>query len=762
MSDPLVSIVIPAYNPTSHLLEAIASAAAQTHPHTEIILVNDGSDEPESLKILENAAALVGTYLDQPNQGPSAARNAAFRVAAGDLVVPLDADDLLGSTYIATCLSALDAGHAFVYTDIRVFGTERYDEHLGGYNLYRLLERNYLSYAALIRKQEWERAAGYDEAMRLGYEDWEFWLRMGAHGAFGQHVSEPLFRYRKHGVTRSDIALAHHQELVDYIRQRHPELYEYKSRARIKARWSPAVSIIANRASREPVSNQTIEDIQVIAPGESPLSATVLNAMDGPLEPQAAEMAALAAWSGRSDLRMITPTGVAGSHLRRHLLNAGLLSPRSWARHPVRSLGRLIPLRAKEGINKLVGRSVFDLSFYLQFQPNSVLFGDTVIEPLVYFPKPAEDRRRVALVTTQLGPGGAEAVLYDIASTLCSGRFETLLFATQSRDDRWAAKWRERVTHVYDLAQAVPLDRMAAAIGSAVVNWRCNTLVLQNSLYGYAALPLIKRLLPSIQIIDVNHYLDEGWDQMAATSDVASYIDRRVALAESVRDRLLAMGTPASKIVLVRNGVDLERFVTSRMNSAGVKQILFAARLTPRKQPVLLADIARELCGLRPQRDFRFVIAGDGPEGDRVRGRVHKLGLDALFDFRGQVEDLAPLLVDCDVMILPSRSEGVPLVVLEALASARPVVASKVGAIPEVLDSTCGILVENLDSALAFAQAINSLLDQPELREGMGAAGRRKMEAKHDIRKTREAFSRLIDQGSSVSVASTSRSTAME
>jgi glycosyltransferase involved in cell wall biosynthesis len=114
------------------------------------------------------------------------------------------------------------------------------------------------------------------------------------------------------------------------------------------------------------------------------------------------------------------------------------------------------------------------------------------------------------------------------------------------------------------------------------------------------------------------------------------------------------------------------------------------------------------------------------------------------------------------VMILPSRSEGVPLVVLEALASARPVVASKVGAIPEVLDSSCGILIEHFDSAAEFAQAIHSLLDQPELRERMGAAGRRKMEAKHDIRQTREAFSRLFDQGSSVSVASTSRSTAME
>src|SRR5665213_1133935 len=501
MPDPLVSIVIPAYNPTAFLLDAIASAAAQTHPHTEIILVNDGSDKPESLAILEQAARSVGTYLEQSNQGPSAARNAAFRIAQGSCVVPLDADDSLSPTYIATCLSALDAGHAFVYTDFRVFGTQNYDEHLGDYNLYTLLGRNYLSYAALLRKQDWERVGGYDEAMRLGYEDWEFWLRLGSLGRFGQHVPQPLLRYRRHGITRSDTALAHHRELVDYIQARHPELYEYENRARIKARWSPAVSIV----TREPLGNQTIEDIQTIAPGESPLAPTVLNALDGPLEPEAAELAAFATWSGGGKQPAGASSTPVGSSLHRHFLNAELLSLRSWTHHPTRSLARLIPLRVKEGVNKLAGRPWFDLSFYLQFQPNSVLMGDAVVEPLVYYPKPAQGRKRIALVTTQLGPGGAEGVLYDIASTICSSRWEVLLFATQSRDDRWLTRWRERAAHVYDLARVVRADRITAALCSAVVNWRCDYLLLQNSLYAYAALPHIRKLLPSIQIIDLNH-----------------------------------------------------------------------------------------------------------------------------------------------------------------------------------------------------------------------------------------------------------------
>jgi glycosyltransferase involved in cell wall biosynthesis len=752
MPDDLVSIVIPAYNPASFLLEAIASASAQTHSYTEIVLVNDGTDKPDSLAVLGQARRLVTTYIEQPNRGLGAARNTGFRAARGEYIVPLDADDLLDPTYIFECLAALhDSDAAFAYTDFQVFGTESYQERPGEYNLYRLLDRNFLTYAALIRTKDWELSGGYDESLKcFGYEDWEFWLRLGGRNRFGRYVPKSLFRYRKHGRSLYDDARERHRDFVAYIQSLHPELYAYENRARVKARWSPAAAII----SRDTVTNQCIEDIQIVAPGEKTLAPVVTDASD----PHAAELAALAAWSGGA--AQISRSTAHGS-LHRHLLNAELLSLRSWTHHPMRSLVRLIPLRAKERINGTFGWAVFDLSFYLQFQPNSVLLSDRVIEPLRYYPKPGL-RKRAALVTPHLGPGGAESVLYDIADVLRSKHFETLLLATQSRDDRWLAKWQERVDHTYDLAKVVPPERMIAALCSVISNWRCDYLVVQNSLYGYAAIPHIKKLLPTIRIIDVIHSVDETWDQIGSTAGVASQIDLRVAMSEAVRERLLATGTPDEKILLVRNGVDLERFQPAPLNSHSTKTILFPARLDSVKQPLLVADIAKELSKLRPQRDFRFIIAGDGPERERFEQRVRKLGLEAAFDFRGHVADLAPLFAATDVVLLTSRSEGVPLAVLEALASARPVVASKVGSIPEVLDPSSGILIEHMDAAAEFARAISSLLDHPDLRAKMGAAGRKEMEASHDIRQTRETLASIFDQGASVSVSPTSRSTASE
>jgi glycosyltransferase involved in cell wall biosynthesis len=219
-------------------------------------------------------------------------------------------------------------------------------------------------------------------------------------------------------------------------------------------------------------------------------------------------------------------------------------------------------------------------------------------------------------------------------------------------------------------------------------------------------------------------------------------------MSEAVRRRLLAAGMPAERVRLLRSGVDLERFCPAPVHGdATIRQILFAGRLDPVKRPLLLVDIAAELRALRKGAGFRFVIAGDGPEMSRFQHAVRRRKLEEFFDFRGQVADLAPLYQASDVVVLVSRSEGVPLVVIEALACARPVVASNVGDIPELLDSTCGILIDVAPGeAKSFAVALDTLLGQPGLRERLGAEGRRKVEAARDLRLARATYAALFDE----------------
>lgn len=771
-----LSIVIPCYNPQSYLHEAIASARAQTGVRPEIILVNDGTAAPEGLDVLRTAAASVDHYLVQSNRGLAAARNTGFRAASHPWVIPLDADDTLRPEFAITCAEALrtNPASAFAYGDYEVFGSESYVERLPGYNLYRLLHRNTLTYAALIRKEDWTLVGGYDESMTRGYEDWEFWLNLASHGRFGHHIGHPLFRYRKHGPSLFDIAKAHHSELAGYIRAKHARMYTQPELTRIKAYWDPAVCIVGSELQTGRQSLQDYERFDADAAGTASRSATFLLAGGTQrLDSESAELAALAVWSGSTSVslpdgsvalsRKIFLSGLAPNPrppvrpplpalpgvletLRRHLANAELLSLDSWIRYPLRSAMRLIPLALKQRVNRFAGREVFDLTFYLRFQPKSVVVAGELGVPLLYLPAPRTRRRRLGLITPHLGPGGAERVMLEIARSQDRADCEIFLIAAQSGDTRWLSEWRMAVDHVYDLEAVIRLERRASAIYSILANWRPDAVLFQNTLLAYSIMPHLKQNLPSIRVLDLIHATGGEWDISAATAGVASAIDLRVVVSEAARRKLLDQGIAEHKIRLIRNGVDLERFHPGETAaSGGARRVLFAGRLDPAKRPHLLVDIASALRSRHGAIDFCFVVAGDGPQSQSLARRVRRAGLESVFLLRGHVADLAPELAACDLLVVPSEIEGVPLAVLEAFASSKPVVASAVGSVPELVGPDTGFLVPRDSSEVArFADAIATLLEQPQLRRKLGSNGRRLVESGYSLERARSSYRELF------------------
>jgi glycosyltransferase involved in cell wall biosynthesis/GT2 family glycosyltransferase len=721
-----VSIVIPCYNPTSFLHETLAGVRRQSYRPLEVILVNDGTDREESREILRRVQ--VDRVIEQQNRGLAAARNTGFRAARGEYVLPLDADDRITPDCVAACVAALQSHSqaAFVYPDYQVFGERRYREHTPEYNLWDLLWQNTLIYASLIRRADWEAAGGYDEEMRLGYEDWEFWLRLGERGRYGRRVPKVLFEYRKHGRSLLTLAQEHHRQLVAHIRARHPGLYEWEGQVRVKRQWAPAVSISGIVEVPQTIADWTAE--------ASP-AAPVLSPPDGRVRhPHAAEWCALASW-GRGRASPTPQTQHPRPALHRHLVNAEL----DW-RHPVRSALRLIPLRVKERVNRWARRPVFDLSFYLRFQPQSVLTGETLVPPLRYLPRPAAPgTRRLALVTPHLGPGGAESVLLEVAAAIDRESTEVFLLATQSRDDAWRARWEQAVDHVYDLAALVAPERMIAALYSIAVNWKFDAVIVQNSLAGYSAIRHWKRELPGLKVLDWIHAVEEAWDFVSSTAPVAEGIDVRVAISQAGVERLRRAGTPPHKIRLIRNGIDLDRFRPLEKES---RNILFAGRLDPIKRPLLLADIAARLRG-----DFCFLVAGAGPEEAALRRRIRKLGLDRAFRFLGPIDDMPRVLADAAVVVIPSEAEGIPLIALEAFAMERPVVCSRAGAAHEAVGAATGVLIEpGPDEADRFAAALAQLLDDPDRRREMGRAGRRLVESEYSRERARAAYHRLLQE----------------
>lgn len=231
---PLVSVIIPCYNYGEYLLEAIDSARRSTYPNIEVIVVNDGSTDPATLEVLNQLPAEI-KVIHQHNQGLPAARNTGFRAAQGKYVLPLDADDMIAKTYIeiGTWLMEQQQEISFVYGYVQLFGTENYIWYTGEYSLWELLGENIIPAGSLVRKSVWAAVGGYDESMRGGYEDWEFWIRLGRNGYYGYRVKDTLFYYRQHGPSMLTESNKRRSQLIGYIRKKHANLY-YNPMVRLK------------------------------------------------------------------------------------------------------------------------------------------------------------------------------------------------------------------------------------------------------------------------------------------------------------------------------------------------------------------------------------------------------------------------------------------------------------------------------------------------------------------------------------------------
>jgi glycosyltransferase involved in cell wall biosynthesis len=202
---------------------------------------------------------------------------------------------------------------------------------------------------------------------------------------------------------------------------------------------------------------------------------------------------------------------------------------------------------------------------------------------------------------------------------------------------------------------------------------------------------------------------------------IAGGVDAFVAVSAHVADSLTAMGWPAHKLTVIPNSVDVDRFAAAApvTRTAGdPASIVCVARLDPQKGHRYLLQSLVGLEGVVCR------LVGDGPERAALERLAADLGVRDRVQFLGDREDVPRLLAGADLFVLPSLYEGLPLSILEAMAARRPVIASAIGGVDEVVETgRNGLLVPPAD-ADALARAVRRLLDSPELAARLADAGR--------------------------------------
>src|SRR5579864_42866 len=207
--------------------------------------------------------------------------------------------------------------------------------------------------------------------------------------------------------------------------------------------------------------------------------------------------------------------------------------------------------------------------------------------------------------------------------------------------------------------------------------------------------------------------------------------DRVVANSSAVRDMLLSeMGIPADHVRTIHNGVNVERLAQTQ----NFRPLLFpdipkerklvavvANMSSPVKGHAYLLDAARTLRQSVPE--VTFVLIGDGPLRAGLQRDVSDAKLEEHFIFLGRRDDAPLLLRCCDLSLLPSLAEGLPNALLEGMAAGLPVIATRVGGIPEIVeDGVSGVLIAP-KSGEAIAEAVVRLLQRPEFAHCVAAAG---------------------------------------
>ena len=199
MAAPRVSVVVPCYNLGPFLGEAVDSVLGQSFTDVEILVVDDGSTDPGTQRILDTFARPKTRVLRSENRGLPGAKNLGIENTSGELLCMLDADDLLEPQMLARSVATLDAAPSIAFAShwLRTFGDEQWEWTPASCDFPALLDMNTVNGAALVRRPAIEAIGGFDETFLDGCEDWDLWITMVERGFPGTIIPEFLFRYRR-------------------------------------------------------------------------------------------------------------------------------------------------------------------------------------------------------------------------------------------------------------------------------------------------------------------------------------------------------------------------------------------------------------------------------------------------------------------------------------------------------------------------------------------------------------------------------------
>jgi glycosyltransferase involved in cell wall biosynthesis len=326
--------------------------------------------------------------------------------------------------------------------------------------------------------------------------------------------------------------------------------------------------------------------------------------------------------------------------------------------------------------------------------------------------------RRLLIVVPYLIVGGAERLLSAVTRLLVAQGWSITVISTlpqEGHDD--ASSWfKKDITEVYMLPRFLKEWEREGFVEYIIESRRCDALILAGSLLIYNLLPVLNEKYKNLAVIDLLFNIVGHTHSHAQQRE---HIIMAIAENAEVFEWFKATGRPGNQIRLIESGIDASSYqikrpldIAERLDIADDEIIIgFSGRLSSEKAPEVFVEMAEALGG---EQNLSFVMTGNGPMRSAVEAKVRALPSNIRFKFMGMVDDPIPYFALYDIFVLPSRLDGRPLALLEAMSSGCAIVASNIGGVPAIIaGSGAGILCApgQVDE---FVDAIRELISDPK------------------------------------------------
>jgi len=360
----------------------------------------------------------------------------------------------------------------------------------------------------------------------------------------------------------------------------------------------------------------------------------------------------------------------------------------------------------------------------------------------------------VMQVLYSLSIGGSEKLAMDISLSLNPDRFCPSVCALDVGGDLASELEMGKIDHFVLHRKGLELD-VLRRLYRLFRNNRVRVIHTHHfTQLFYAALPA---RLAGARIIHTEHeyfsYMESAFAR-AMIKPLSRLCDRMTVVGPEVAEYFVrSIGIPEKQVMIVPNGVDIAKFNCDRStvrNELGLSPhelvIGTVGRLEPEKDQKTLLEAFQQAKADHPA--VRLLIVGNGRMAEELKSYANRIGISDQTLFLGCRRDVPKLLAAMDIFVLSSIREGLPISLIEAMAARKPVVASNIGSIKNLVqDGQNGFLVPSGDAS-AFGKVLHRLIETSELRERIGEAGRRTAEASFSLSETIRAYEELYRSAS--------------